>query len=80
MTNTQPIRLLKLREVQTRYPVSKSKLYAAIQAGTFPPSVPLTASGRSVGWIESEVSAAIEAIVTGSRATRPAPKGVSAQI
>jgi len=49
------MRVLRLGAVIQVTGLARSTIYKLISTGDFPPPVPLT--GRSVGWIESEVSA-----------------------
>ena len=49
MTNV----LLKLPEVSRRVGLSKTPIYAAVKAGTFP--APVKTGVRSVAWLEAEV-------------------------
>jgi len=51
-------RFLRLPEVMARTGLKRSSIYAAVQAGTFPNSIPLGA--RAVGWDESSVNEWIE--------------------
>lgn len=48
---------LRPRQVQTAMGWSRSTLYQKISEGLFPAPVKLDASGRAVGWPESEVVA-----------------------
>lgn len=50
---TPPVRLLKLREVQTLTALSRATIYRYISSGHFPKAVQLGL--RSVAWIEGEV-------------------------
>ena len=58
-------RILRRAEVQARTGVSRSGIYAAIKAQTFP--APVKLGVRAVGWLESEIDAWIEARVQDSR-------------
>ncbi|MEY2735275.1 MAG: hypothetical protein RLZ58_684 [Pseudomonadota bacterium] len=58
MTASFPEALLRLPEVSARVGLRRSALYAAVQAGTFPP--PVRIGKRAVAWPESEVQAWIE--------------------
>lgn len=53
--------ILRLKEVQRRCPLHRATIYRKMRQGTFPQSVPLsaTADGDStaVGWYESDISA-----------------------
>jgi prophage regulatory protein len=51
-------RLLRLREVLQRYPVSKATWYAGIRKGIFPRGVKLSA--RCTGWYETDIQKLIE--------------------
>ena len=52
----QPItNILRMPAVMARVGLCKVSIYAAIKQSGFPQPVPL--SGRSVGWVESEVEA-----------------------
>lgn len=48
-------RVLRIGETTTKAGMSRSSLYEAVKAGTFP--APLKLSKRSSGWLESEVNA-----------------------
>ncbi len=49
------MKFLRLPEVLGIIGISRSKLYADIKAGTFPPPVSLGA--RAVGWLNTEIDA-----------------------
>ena len=51
-------RILRIRDVTARVGVARSTIYEWQSRGTFPASVPL--GERSIGWLESEVTAWIE--------------------
>jgi len=55
------LRILRRPEVENRTGLSVSTLYLEIQKGAFPKPVPL--GKMSVGWVESEVQAWLEARV-----------------
>lgn len=57
--------VLRLPAVISRTGLSRSSIYAAVARKEFPPPVSLGA--RSVGWIESEVQAWLEARIAVSR-------------
>lgn len=57
--------LIRLSEVKNRVGLSRSAIYAGIQAGTFPKPVPIGA--RSVGFVASEVEKWIQARISESR-------------
>ncbi|WP_273432272.1 AlpA family transcriptional regulator [Chitinibacter tainanensis] len=50
-----PLVLIRLPEVLRRTALSKTFIYDAVKAGTFPASVPL-GGGKAVAWVESEVN------------------------
>lgn len=52
------IRILRRRDVQDITGLSRSTIYAMMQAGTFPKPIPLGL--RAVGWAESEITAWLE--------------------
>jgi prophage regulatory protein len=52
---TYPVRMLRWREVVALRGGSRSKLYADIKAGRFPPPVRL--GQRAVGWPETDILA-----------------------
>ena len=49
---------LRLEDVLTVYPVSRSAWYAGIQQGIYPPPIPL--GRRSVGWSRAAIRALVE--------------------
>lgn len=51
-------RLLRLKQVQEKIPLSKPEIYRRLKNGTFPQSVRLSQS--VVAWVESELDAWIE--------------------
>lgn len=51
-------RYLRLPQLQQKYPMSRSSIYAAVAAGTFP--APHRLSARAVAWDEDEVDAFLE--------------------
>jgi prophage regulatory protein len=60
-----PEKIIRLSAVKARCGLSRSTLYNRIAAGEFPSPVALGA--RSVGWVESEISAWIAARIDASR-------------
>ena len=58
--------ILRRRQVERRVGLSRSPLYARIQAGTFPKQIRL-GGGKAVGWVESEVESWIAAQIEKSR-------------
>jgi prophage regulatory protein len=60
--SSRPLRVIRLRELLKRVPYSTSTIYARVREGKFPAPVSLGGnSGNSVGWLEHEVEAWIEA-------------------
>jgi len=67
--------LIRLREVMHKSGLSRTAIYDAMRAGTFPQSVPIGA--RTIGWIEDEVDAWIEGRITaGRQPNRPRKRAV----
>ena len=58
--------ILRRRQVERRVGLSRSPLYARIQAGTFPKQISL-GGGKAVGWVESEIESWIAAQIEKSR-------------
>jgi prophage regulatory protein len=48
-------RIMRRREVEARTGLSRSTIYRRMQAGTFPPAIPL--GGRLVGWRARDIDA-----------------------
>lgn len=57
--------ILRRRQVESRTGLSRSAIYAAIQAGTFP--APVSLGAKAVGWPEHEVDAWIAGRIQSSR-------------
>lgn len=66
MAVTQPVVILRRPSVQACTGMSRSQLYDMCAKGTFP--TPIRLSRRTVGWIESEVQAFLQARIEESRA------------
>jgi prophage regulatory protein len=60
-TTEKPPTLLRREAVKARTGLSTSGLYRLIQEGAFPRPVKVTDMGSVVAWVESEVTAFIEA-------------------
>ncbi|AAZ98630.1 Possible Transcriptional Regulator [Thiobacillus denitrificans ATCC 25259] len=58
--------ILRRRQVEKRVGLTRSPLYARIQAGTFPKPIRL-GNGRAVGWIEAEIDAWLDEQIEKSR-------------
>lgn len=65
MTAQVQHRILRLPNVLQLVGLSRSSVYARIQAGTFPAPIKM---GHSSGWIESEVQGWIEQQIQATRA------------
>jgi prophage regulatory protein len=48
------LNILRRKQVEQRTGLSRSSIYDAVKAGTFP--APINLGERAVGWIEAEVS------------------------
>lgn len=51
--STEDLRIIRIREVIALTGLSRSAIYAAVKAGTFPRQLKLSA--RSSGWLRNEV-------------------------
>ncbi len=60
-----PEKILRLQAVKARCGLSRSTIYARIALGEFP--APISLGARSIGFLESEVSAWIAARIDASR-------------
>ena len=58
-------RLLRLAEVRSRVPYSRSTIYQLIAQSKFPK--PINLGGRAVAWIESEIDEWIAARIESAR-------------
>jgi prophage regulatory protein len=63
-TNSVPT-ILRRKQVESRVGLSRSTIYDAVKAGTFPK--PIQLGPRSVGWLESDVAAWLEQRIAQSR-------------
>jgi prophage regulatory protein len=61
-------RLLRLSEVRTRIPYSRSTIYQLIAQSKFPK--PIGFGGRAVAWLESEIDGWIKSRVECARGSR----------
>lgn len=57
--------ILRRKQVEARTGLSRSTIYDRIKAGTFP--APISLGEKSVGWIESEIDAWLNARIQESR-------------
>ena len=69
-------RIERLPDVLRRVGWSRSTLYSRIENGRFPKPIPL-GSPHAVGWLESDVTAAIEEMVKAARPDSAAAAGES---
>lgn len=53
-TPRPPHTIIRRNEVEVRTGLSRSSIYDAIRAGTFP--APIQLSPKAVGWVESEIN------------------------
>lgn len=60
---TSNTKLLRLKEIQTKFSLSKSAIYAQIRQGTFPEGVKI--GKRAVAWGDDEVQKIINARIDG---------------
>lgn len=65
-----PVRFLRLRDVLAKTGLSRSALYAAIQAGAFVAPIPILPGGRSTAWPEHEVDAWLRDRIAAARSTK----------
>ena len=63
-------RILRFPEVSARTGLSRSRLYHSMADGTFPLSIAI--GERSIGWVEAEVDAWVDACIDRSRKEREA--------
>lgn len=56
-----PLRMLRLREVESRTGLRRATIYKRAKEGTFPKPVPL--GKNSSGWVESEIEAWLAGLV-----------------
>lgn len=57
--------ILRRKQVEARTGLARSTIYELVRANTFP--TPIKLGGKSVGWIESEISAWLKARISESR-------------
>lgn len=63
----QQPRLIRLPEVVSKTGLSRSAIFAAVKAGTFPASIPIIPGGRATAWIESEVDVFLRKRIAAAR-------------
>lgn len=59
------LRILRRKQVEARIGLSRSSIYDAVNAGTFPK--PINLGRQSVGWIEAEIDQWLRARIAASR-------------
>jgi len=57
--------ILRRKQVEARTGLARSSIYQYVREGTFP--APIRLGAKSVGWIEAEVNAWLEARINNSR-------------
>lgn len=57
--------ILRRKQVEARTGLARSTIYQHVRAGTFP--APISLGAKSVGWIEAEINAWLEARIDDSR-------------
>jgi len=70
-TSAPPAVLIRRPEVTARTGLSRTTLYRMIKAGAFP--APRQISYRAVAWVESDITAWVEGLASGTRATGSNP-------
>lgn len=65
-------RILRFPEVSARTGLSRSRLYHSMADGTFPRSIAI--GERSIGWVEAEVDAWVDACIESSRKKQELPR------
>ena len=60
------LKILRRKQLEARLGLSRSTIYAKVATGELPPPIRL-GNGRAVGWIESEISDHLAALVERSR-------------
>ena len=53
-------RILRMRQLLEKLPLSESRIHALIQSEQFPKPFKLIEGGRAIGWYESEIDAFLE--------------------
>jgi predicted DNA-binding transcriptional regulator AlpA len=55
-------RIIRMRQLREKYPLSQSAIYAKISQGLFPAPFTLSAGGRARGWFEDEIDDFLETL------------------
>jgi prophage regulatory protein len=66
MDTTKPV-LLRRNDVEARTGLARATIYNMVRLGKFPAPIPLTESGRAVGWLESDVDAYLQNRIDAAR-------------
>lgn len=66
-TQSNPV-LLRRSEVEARTGLARATIYNMVRTGKFPAPIPLTESGRAVGWLESDVNEYLQNRINAARA------------
>lgn len=74
MATEKPSALIRRSEVEARTGLARATIYSMVRAGKFPAPIPLTESGRAVGWIESDIDAYLQRCINAAR-----PKNIGAE-
>lgn len=61
--NEKPLRLLRLKQVLNRVPVSPSTWWRGVNSGRFPR--PIQLSERATAWLESDINELIQKLTEG---------------
>ena len=59
-SSVQKGRILRMRQLLEKLPLSESRIHALIQSEQFPKPFKLIEGGRAIGWYESEIDAFLE--------------------
>jgi prophage regulatory protein len=63
---SKPEKFLRMTEVQSRVPYSRSTIYLKVSRGEFP--APIDLGARAVAWLESDIDEWIAARIANTRA------------
>lgn len=72
MATAEAKRILRRRELETAYGLSRSGIYDLMQKGSFPK--PISLGARSVGWLADEVEAWLATRVAARESKKTATK------
>lgn len=65
--STPTNRLLRWPDVRDRVGICRSQAYKLIDAGRFPKPISIVEGGRSIAWIESDISSWVDQRIADSR-------------